>query len=255
MGTGKVLALDKTGTDSYNNGLSISSKGRNAIQLTKAGSDNTQRWKLKATSGINKTAAKNASKRILLVGNSFTFYNDLASKLAAQVSGAEVVSCTRSSATLQQHASTTDGLGKKTRAAIQQGGWDYVVFQEMSTQCIDDYDSYLSNLRTLSNLAKNAKGHPHHVRHLGLLRRHRLAGQGPPAQAGITNAAMNSRLQAAFSKVSKATGIKYVDTGKEFATKTSGHAAFDKKLYTSDKKHPSSYATGLIAGIIAKALV
>ena len=254
VGTGKVLALDKTGTDSYNNGLSISSKGRNAIQLTKAGSDNTQRWKLKATSGINKTAAKNASKRILLVGNSFTFYNDLASKLAAQVSGAEVVSCTRSSATLQQHASTTDSLGKKTRAAIQQGGWDYVVFQEMSTQCIDDYDSYLSNLRTLSNLAKNAGAAPIMYGTWAFSGGTGSQGRGSSAR-GITNAAMNSQLQAAFSKVSKATGIKYVDTGKEFATKTSGHAAFDKKLYTSDKKHPSSYATGLIASIIAKALV
>ena len=254
VGTGQVLALDKSGVDSYNNGLSVSKKGRNAIQLLKAGSDNTQRWRLKATTGINKTAAKSARSRILLVGNSFTFYNDLSSRLAAQISGAEVVSCTRGSATLLAHASTTDGLGKKTRATIQQGGWDHVVLQEMSTQCIDDYDSYLTGLSSLSDLAKNAKAIPIIYGTWAFSGGSGTQGYGSQKR-GISNTQMDGLLQAAFSKASKATGVTYVNAGKEFATKTSSHDAFDEKLYAADKKHPSSYATGLIASIIAKALV
>ena len=254
VGTGKVLALDEPGTDKYSNGVSVSKAGRNAIQLSKSGGNNTQRWRVKAVSSIGNATTKTASKRILLIGNSFTFCNDLASKLTSKVSGAAAVSCTRGSALLSNHVSTTDALGKKTRAAILEGGWDYVVIQEMSTQCIDDYNDYLTNLKAIASLVKSVGATPIIYGTWAFSGGSGSQGYGSSVR-GISNATMNSRLQSAFSKASKATGIKYVNTGKEFATKTSAHDAFDDKLYDNDMKHPSSYGTDLIAGIIAKALV
>ena len=64
--------------------------------------------------------------RILMLGNSFTFYNDMPS-LLAELTGAEVVSHTRGGARLAEHLNPETEMGEKTLPALENETWDYVI--------------------------------------------------------------------------------------------------------------------------------
>lgn len=69
--------------------------------------------------------------RILMLGNSFTFTNNMPQMLA-ELTGAEVVHHTRGGARLSEQLNPSTKLGSQTQAALQKEKWDYVVLQEMS---------------------------------------------------------------------------------------------------------------------------
>ena len=69
--------------------------------------------------------------RILMLGNSFIFTNDLP-KILADLTGAEVVQHTRGGARLSEQLNPATALGACTQAALATERWDYVVLQEMS---------------------------------------------------------------------------------------------------------------------------
>ncbi len=69
--------------------------------------------------------------RILMLGNSFTFANDLP-QILAELTEAEVVHHTRGGAWLSEQLNPATRLGGRTQAALTEERWDYVVLQEMS---------------------------------------------------------------------------------------------------------------------------
>lgn len=86
--------------------------------------------------------------RILMLGNSFTFTNDLPQRLAA-LTGAEVVQHTRGGARLSEQLNPATGLGAKTQAALEQAQWNYVVLQEMSHGPITSPDRFFTSVKRL----------------------------------------------------------------------------------------------------------
>ena len=64
--------------------------------------------------------------RILMLGNSFIFVNDLPSILA-ELTGAEVVHHTRGGARLAEQLNPATKMGGLTQAALQNEKWDYVI--------------------------------------------------------------------------------------------------------------------------------
>ena len=73
--------------------------------------------------------------RILMLGNSFTYFNDMPDMLA-QILDAEVVHHTRGGAHLSEHLDPETELGAKTQAALQNEKWDYVI-----TVCDNAYET------------------------------------------------------------------------------------------------------------------
>lgn len=69
--------------------------------------------------------------RILMLGNSLTFANDMP-RMLARLTGAQVVHHTRGGARLSEQLNPKTRLGTQTQAALRQEHWDYVVLQEMS---------------------------------------------------------------------------------------------------------------------------
>jgi hypothetical protein len=100
--------------------------------------------------------------RILFLGNSFTYVNDLPSTFAQLAWSAghavEVAMVANGGETLAQHAASSDSLGK-----IAAGGWTYVVLQEQSdtpaTTAASDYYMYPA-ARTLADRAEHAGAVP-----------------------------------------------------------------------------------------------
>lgn len=86
--------------------------------------------------------------RILMLGNSFTFTNNLPRMLAG-LTGAEVVHHTRGGARLSEHLNPSTRLGAQTQAALETERWDYVVLQEMSHGPITTPKSFFSSVKLL----------------------------------------------------------------------------------------------------------
>ena len=100
--------------------------------------------------------------RILFLGNSYTYVNDLPSTFAQLAwSGGhavEVAMVANGGETLAQHAASSDSLGK-----IASGGWAYVVLQEQSdtpsSKAASDYYMYPA-ARTLADRVEHAGAVP-----------------------------------------------------------------------------------------------
>ena len=195
-----------------------------------------------------------AKTNILFFGNSFTYYEDLPRLVGQSLSKTEVVSCTRGSALLSQHLSTTDALGRQSQRAIAKGNWDYVVVQEMSTEAIDDYDTYLKSLTEMVALIKAVGATPIIYQTWAFEGGTGSQGYGS-AKREITNAEMHSQLKAAFNQASKAVGVTQAKVGNEIARvrnkgdKKYDHEAFDLRIYSDDKKHLSKFGATIVAKV------
>lgn len=88
--------------------------------------------------------------RILMLGNSFTFVNNMPATLA-EMTGAEVVHHTRGGARLAEHLKPNTKMGAKTQAVLQNKKWDYVILQEMSNGPITSKEKFLANVSRLCN--------------------------------------------------------------------------------------------------------
>ena len=86
--------------------------------------------------------------RILMLGNSFIFTNNMPQMLA-DLTGAEVVHHTRGGARLSEQLNPCTRLGGRTQAALQTEKWDYVVLQEMSHGPITAPKSFFSSVEGL----------------------------------------------------------------------------------------------------------
>ena len=86
--------------------------------------------------------------RILMLGNSFTYYNDMPSMLA-DLTGAEVVAHTRGGAHLSEQLDPNTEMGAKTLNALEKETWDYVVLQEYSNGPVVAKDAFLNSVTAL----------------------------------------------------------------------------------------------------------
>ena len=88
--------------------------------------------------------------RILMLGNSFTFANNMPDKLA-HLTGAQVIQHTRGGARLAEQLNPKTKMGDLTQSALQNEKWDYVILQEMSNGPITAKDSFLKSVGILCN--------------------------------------------------------------------------------------------------------
>ena len=86
--------------------------------------------------------------RILMLGNSFTYYNDMPSMLA-ELTGAEVIAHTRGGAHLAEQLNPDTEMGAKTLAALENESWDYVVLQEYSNGPVTAKEAFLNSVTAL----------------------------------------------------------------------------------------------------------
>lgn len=86
--------------------------------------------------------------RVLMLGNSFTFANNMP-QILAELTGAEVVQHTRGGARLSEQLNPKTQLGARTQAALQNERWAYVVLQEMSNGPMTSPKSFFSSVQRL----------------------------------------------------------------------------------------------------------
>ena len=182
--------------------------------------------------------------RILMLGNSFIFVNNLPAALA-RLTGAEVVHHTRGGARLAEHLNPGTKMGSLTQAALQNEKWDYVVLQEMSNGPITAKKSFLKNVGLLCEQIRENGAMP------VLYATWAYQRNGKQLESfGMDYDEMYQKLYEAYHLVADRNHTLIADVGKKF------YELSDKvNLYADDGCHPNEKGSQIAAEIIAEVLM
>lgn len=180
--------------------------------------------------------------RILMLGNSFTYYNDMPKILSAMLD-AEVVAITRGGAYLAAHVDPEDELYHQTHKALEEK-WDYVVLQDQSIGPVAKRESFQHCASELCALIHQAGAKP--VFYATWAYRE---GSEKLVNTGLSHQEMLQGLYESYHAAAENGGALAADVG----------VAFDKvrsivDLYMEDDFHPSAAGSVLAAATIAETI-
>lgn len=181
--------------------------------------------------------------RILMLGNSFTFYNDMPDILA-KLTGAEVVSYTRGGARLAEQLNPETELGAKTVAALDNRSWDYVILQEMSNAPITSKDAFLRSTAALCEKVHSVGATPILYATWAYEK-----GSKKMSEMDISYDVMSAQLSAAYQEAAERSDALIADVGRRF------YQLADKEpLYVEDGCHPNEEGSRIAAETIAEVI-
>lgn len=181
--------------------------------------------------------------RVLMLGNSFTYFNDMP-KILAELLGEEVVSHTRGGAFLSEQLNAETEMGAKTLKALQEEQWDYVVLQEQSRAPIFCKENFHESVRALCKLIRAAGAKP-------VLYASWAYREGSEKLAGteLSYGEMAKGLYESYHEAAEENDALIADVGKAFAAV---RGIVD--VYVEDDYHPSPAGSVLAAHCIAKVI-
>lgn len=181
--------------------------------------------------------------KVLMLGNSFTYFNDLPAILSA-MTGWEVCANTRGGAFLREHLDAQTELGQKTLPMLQNETWDYVVLQGQSQEPFKERDAFLDSVRHLCPLVRACGATP--VLYATWAYRD---GSQVLESVGMDYAQMLGALVDGYQLAAWENGALIARAGETFA-------ALNKTLdlYTPDDSHPSAAGSLLAATVIAECI-
>jgi hypothetical protein len=178
--------------------------------------------------------------RVLFLGNSYTYVNDLPSTFArlAQSAGhpTETVTVANGGQTLAEHASSPVSTDR-----ISAGGWTYVVLQEQSGTPASPYsrDYYMyPAVRTLANRVESAGAWPILFMTWGYR-------DGLPEMGLPTYDSMQGQVEAAYVGIAAELDIPVAPVGHVWSLVRRDHPEI--QLWDGDGSHPAGAGTYLAA--------
>lgn len=181
--------------------------------------------------------------KILMLGNSFTYVNDVPAMLG-KILGVSVQSHTRGGARLSEHLNPETELGSRTLPALQNEKWDYVVLQEQSFAPIGTKQAFLDSVRKLCRLIREAGAKPILYATWGY-----REGSEKLASTGITFDEMTRGLHDSYHQAAEENDALVADVGLAFASMREL-----AELYDPDDYHPSQSGSILAAETIARVI-
>lgn len=186
------------------------------------------------------------TRKVLFIGNSFTFYSDVPSifgEIARSLDENVVVeSVTKGSWTLSKFADENDEQGKIVHEKLASSDdYDVIVLQEQSTRPLDNYKGFLSAVKALKEKI-NATQKSCKI--------YLYATWGYKEGADvykITVPEMEKRLLTAYENVASETGTLVSRVGSAFTKIYTERPEIN--LYFSDNKHPSYAGAYLSASV------
>lgn len=178
--------------------------------------------------------------RILMLGNSFTFANDMPDMLA-EILGAEIVQHTRGGAHLAEQLNPDTEMGGRTAKALHDESWDFVVLQEYSTGPITSPERFSASVKALCEKARENGAVPL----LYATWAFKKDGQ-KLAESGLDYEQMYRGLYEAYHRAGEENGVPVADVGKRFY-----ELSETQNLYAHDDYHPNADGSRVAAETIA----
>ncbi len=182
-------------------------------------------------------------RRVLFIGNSFTFYNDLPGMLQRICGGFQCDSVTRGGAFLHDFVNPNDEL----HAALLEKkavGWDYVVLQEQSFNAVGDQDDYLDASEALAGMI-DAKPVIYQTWAYE-------DGSEKLRGKGLSYAEMFTRMETSCDYAARVTHGLLAPVGTAFSI--AHDEGLDGALYDDDNYHPTKNGTYLAACVLYRTI-
>ena len=181
--------------------------------------------------------------RILMLGNSLTFANDMP-RMLAQLTGAQVVHHTRGGARLSEQLNPKTRLGTQTQAALSREHWDYVILQEMSHGPFSSPERFFASARQLCAQIRAAGAVPVLYATWAYQK-----GSAKLAAKGWDYDEMAHALAEAYRTAARENHALLAEVGLRFY-----QLADTQNLYAADGVHPSEAGSRLAAETIASVI-
>ena len=181
--------------------------------------------------------------KILFVGNSYTYYNDMPTQAfvrEAESAGyrVTVTAVTKGGAYLSQFADPEHEQGGILRQQIAEQHYDFAVLQDQSLDPIVDEARFLAGVRGVQSLIDA----DHFVLYATWGRNE---GNEKLAELGLTRAEMTEGLSRAYRRAAELYGMQVAEVGRAFLEFPERDA-----LYVEDGSHPSALGSAIAARVI-----
>ena len=188
--------------------------------------------------------------KVLFIGNSFTFYNDIP-KLTEEIAKSigydfKADSITCGSYTLTKFADQSDAYGKQVYEKLNSNkDYDYVILQDQSARSYSNYSAFKTAVDTLNKLVKKTQDHAETRLYAT------WAYDGMSSTNTITQ--QEQIIREKYEQCGNELGIKVHNVGKAFSKVYEENKEIN--LYFTDNKHPSHYGSFLSAHVHAMSLL
>ncbi|MBQ7089693.1 MAG: hypothetical protein IJN82_01090 [Clostridia bacterium] len=181
--------------------------------------------------------------KILFVGNSYTYYNDLPALLERLIRAnggeAQVFSVTKGGWKLHRYLDLQDENAAKFEQAMENRPYDTLILQEQSLNPLLNYEQFADGAKRVAERVSAKRT---------VLYQTWGRKEGHPAleEHGWTRKEMTEGLAAAYQKAAAALGAELAPVGTRFWEL--GQAMPEQELYDADRTHPS-YAGSCLAAV------
>lgn len=195
------------------------------------------------------SAARDTAKeyRVLLIGNSFTYYNDMNKpngifyKIATNAGYKVTVdSVYKGGYYLHQYLDETDAYGKQVAAYLKKNKYDVVVLQDQSAVAITNPGDLYDSCRAFKTLIEANGAEMWLYETWGY-----KTGHASLKSFGRDTFEMEMKIRAAYAAIGKELNVPVAYAGAAFSRSFSEHP--DIELYHTDLKHPGVMGSYLIA--------
>lgn len=191
-------------------------------------------------------------KKILFIGNSFTFANELDVKVREMAASAgiavESARVAKGGYHLYQYANPQSEDGIWARRELESQKWDYVVLQDHSLGPILEKDQFLAASATLCSLIRQVGAQPVFYQTWAY-----RPGSEKLRSTGMDYETMHTMLQQAYAQAATANEALCVPVGEAFRIQLKRGGA--DPLWSVDDYHPCLAGTYLASAVFCLALL
>ncbi len=188
---------------------------------------------------------KSKTYKILFVGNSYTYYNDMPESIFLKILraagfNARITAITKGGWYLIDSADPADEVGAQVESILETRDFDFVILQEQSTCPALSPGKFYTGVRNLTEKLRADGATPVLYGTWG-----RKEGHSVLSENGWTNETMTWKIAAGYEAIGAELGIDVAYAGLAFYDVYTHHSEIE--LYDADKTHPSPAGSYLAA--------
>ena len=191
-------------------------------------------------------------KKILFIGNSYTYYHDMPERIFAPMAKEkgfdfEVQAVTHGGYKLEWFADPENEEGKRLREVVEGRHYDCIVLQDHSLSTIENPGAFFGGIRSMKALLEDKTD-----KFVLYGTWARKPGCDTLEQIGMTNPEMTRHIAEAYDEAGQRFGMTVAHVGKAFAAYSAAHP--DAELYFEDLHHSSVLGSTVAAQVLLEAI-
>lgn len=192
-------------------------------------------------------------KKILFIGNSYTYYHDMPERIFAPMAKErgfdfDVQAVTHGGYKLEWFADPENEEGKRLRAVVEGRHFDCIVLQDHSLSTITDPGAFFGGIRSMKELLEDKT-----EKFVLYGTWARKPGCETLNEIGMTNPEMTRHIAESYDEAGRRFGMTVAHVGKAFAAYSADHP--EDELYFADLHHSSVLGSTIAAETILEAIV